>query len=181
MSENKYIPRFKSLRKAVTALQDAGFEISRSKMSRDRKNGLVDFNDDNTVDQTEVEKYSRLLKRKEAGLGDPKENQSQKTEWEVKNLQLKHEKELFLFEREKGKYIEKALWHSELAARAAILETGLKHSISAKIQDLIALVGGKPEKSPELLEMLNRFLDEELNGYANTKNFQVVFMGDEDS
>lgn len=179
MTDDKYIPKFKSLRKAVAALYDAGYEISRSKMSRDKKSGIIDFNKDGTVDENEIEKYSRLLKRREASLGDSKENQSKKTDWEIKNLKVKHEKQQFELEKLKGKYIEKALFEAELASRAAIFETGLKHSFSAKVQDLIAIVGGKSEKSPDFLEALNSFLDEELNNYATTKRFHVVFIGDE--
>jgi hypothetical protein len=50
-----------------------GMEVSWSKMSRDKKNGLIDFNPDGSVDQKEVEKYARLLKKREAALEDNQE------------------------------------------------------------------------------------------------------------
>lgn len=179
--ENSSELKFPSMRKAADALYDAGYEVSRSKMSRDKKNGLIDFNPDGSVDQREVEKYSRLLKKREAALEDNHEKVAVKSEWEIKTLKIKHEKLLFELEREKGKYIERSLFEAELAARAAILEAGLKHYFSSKIQELVALVGGKPEKSPEFMQRLNAVVDEELSRYATTKNFHVVFIGDDDA
>ena len=180
MIQEPYALKFKSLRQAVRALYDKGYEISRSKMSRDKKNGLIDFNPDNTVDQKEVEKYARLLKKREPDLGDSKEKQKVKIDWEIKNLELKHEKELFLFERDKGKWIERALFEAELAARAVIFETGLKYRINKDIQELIAIVGGKPEKAPDLIAKTDELIEVELNSYATTKRFQVVFIGDDE-
>jgi len=173
--------KFSSLRKATEALYNAGYEISKSKMSRDKKNGLIDFNPDRSVDQKEVEKYARLLKKREAALGDNHEKAAVKTDEEIKNIRLKNEKLLFELERDMGKYIERAMFEAELAARAAIFETGLKHYFSSKIQELVALVGGKPEKSPEFMQRLNAVVDEELSRYATTKNFHVVFIGDHDA
>ncbi len=79
MTENEFQPTFPSLRKAAKALYKKGFEISKSKMQRDKQNGLIDFNKDGTVDQREVEKYARLLKKREADLGDNKEIQGRET------------------------------------------------------------------------------------------------------
>lgn len=179
--ENATDLKFPSLRKAVAALYNAGYEISRSKMSRDKKNGLIDFNPDGSVDQKEVEKYSRLLKKREAALEDNHEKAAIKSDWEIRNLQVKHERQVFELERDKGKYIERAMFEAELAARAAILETGLKHYFSSKIQELVAVVGGKPEKSSDFMQRLNAVVDEELSRYATTKNFHVVFIGDGDA
>jgi hypothetical protein len=173
--------KFPSLRKAVAALYNAGYEVSRSKMSRDKKNGLIDFNPDGSVYQKEVEKYARLLKKREAALEDNHEKAAIKADWEIRTLEVKHEKLVFELEKEKGKYIERAMFEAELAARAAILETGLKHYFSSKIQELVALVGGKPEKSPEFMQRINVVVDEELSRYATTKNFHVVFIGDHDA
>lgn len=173
--------KFSSLRKATEALYNAGYEVSKSKMSRDKKNGLIDFNSDGSVDQKEVEKYSRLLKKREAALEDNHEKAAVKSDWEIKNLQIQHEKRVFELEKDMGKYIERAMFEAELAARAAILETGLKHYFSSKIQELVTLVGGKPEKSPEFMQRLNALVDEELSRYATTKNFHVVFIGDHDA
>ena len=172
---------FPSLRQAVSALHAAGYEVSRSKMSRDKKNGLIDFNPDGSVDQKEVEKYSRLLKKREAALGDNHEKAAEKADWEIKNLKIKHERQAFELDKDKGKYIERALFEAELAARAAILETGLKHYFSSKIQELVALVGGRPEKSPEFMQRINEVVDEEMSRYATTRNFHVVFIGDHDA
>ena len=179
--ENPSELKFPSLRKAAEALYNAGYEVSRSKMSRDKKNGLIDFNDDGSVDQKEVEKYARLLKKREPALEDNHEKAAVKSEWEIKTMKVKHDKLVFEFEKEKGKYIEKAMFEAELAARAAILETGLKHYFSAKIQELVALVGGKPEKSPEFMQRLNTVVDEELSRYATTRNFHVIFIGEENA
>ena len=180
-SSNSSELKFTSLRKAADALYNAGYEVSRSKMSRDKKNGLIDFNQDGSVYQKEVEKYARLLKKREAAMEDNHEKAAVKSDWEIKNLQIQHERRVFELEKEKGKYIERALFEAELAARAAILETGLKHYFSSKVQELVALVCGKPEKTPEFIQRMNAVVDEELSRYATTKNFHVVFIGDSDA
>lgn len=173
--------KFPSLRKAAEALYNAGYEVSRSKLSRDKKNGLIDFNADGSVDQKEVEKYSRLLKKRKAAMGDNHEKAAVKLDEEIHNLRIRNGKLLLEFEKEQGKYIERDLVAAEMAGKAAILEVGLKHAISSKLQVIIHMVAGNPEKSPELLQWLNALVDEELSRYATTKNFHVVFIGEDDA
>ena len=86
-------------------------------MSRDKKNGLIDFNPDGSVDQKEVEKYARLLKKREVALEDNQEKAAIKSDWKIKTLEIKHEKLVFELEKDKDKYIKRAMFEVKLAAR----------------------------------------------------------------
>ncbi|CCK81222.1 hypothetical protein [Desulfobacula toluolica] len=166
---------FPSLRAVVRHLDQAGFKVSKSKISRDKGKNLIRVNDDGTVPETEVRAYAANLERKEGSIEDLSDIHARKTSREVESLNLKIEKQRFELERDQGKYLPRKDFEAELAARAVILETGLKHSFKTNVGEWIALVGGKPEKAPDFLQALHSSLEAELNSYATTRTFQVMF------
>jgi hypothetical protein len=93
----------------------------------------------------------------------------------IKIQDIEHRRKTFDLEKEQGKYIPKADFESELAARAAVLESGFRNLFNIRIREWIALVNGKPERAADLMAALNRGLDEQLNTYATTRSFQVIF------
>lgn len=174
------LPSFKSLLQVYQHLKNAGFKVGKSKLYEDAKKGSIRTNPDGSVLETEVRAYAGTLARVEGDIQDLNDVHNRKAAKDVELTEIKIERARFEFDRDKGLYIERALFEAELAARAAIFETGLKHYFSSKIQELVALVGGKPEKSPEFMQRINAAVDEELSRYATTKNFHVVFIGDGD-
>ena len=176
-----HLPSFKSLHQVLQHLKDAGYKIGKSKLYEDAKKGAIRINPDNSVLETEVRAYAGTLARVSGDIQDLNDVHSRKASKDVELTDIKIKRAQFELDREQGRYIERAMFEAELAARAAIFETGLKHYFSSKIQELVALVGGKPEKSPEFMQRINAVVDEELSRYATTKNFHVVFIGDHDA
>jgi hypothetical protein len=179
----KYFPEknsahFSSLREVVRHLQQTGYKVSQSKISRDKIKNLIKVNSDGTVPETEVRAYTATLTRVEGNIDDLNDIHAKKTSREVDRLDEQIAKLKFERKKEEGKYIPKADFEAELAARAAVFDTGFRHAFNIHAREWIALVGGKPEKSADFLQSLNKILDEQLNNYATTKIFQVIFTED---
>ena len=169
------LPSFLNRRVAVKKLQDAGYKISDAQFYRHCKKGMVRINPDGSILEAEIRGYAANLKRVAGNIEDLNDMQSQKTQQEVKKLELQNAKLKFDQAKEKGKYIPRADFEAELAARAAVFDTGFRHAFNVHAREWIAIVAGKPEKSADFLQDLNRVLDEVLNSYATVKTFQVVF------
>jgi len=176
--QGEHVPSFPSMRAVVKHLDQVGFKVSKSKLSRDKTKNLIRVNPDGSVPESEVRAYAATLERKDGTIDDLNDIHARKTEREVKSLDLKIEKQEFELGKEKGQYIPRRDFEAELAARAVILETGLKHLYTTRVGEWIALVVGKPEKAPDLLQALYHSLEEELSGYATTRIFQVMFLED---
>ncbi|HKL81764.1 MAG TPA: hypothetical protein VJ879_04545 [Desulfobacter sp.] len=166
---------FKSQREIVRYLDALGFKISKSKFSRDKQRGLIKINDDGTISKGQIIEYSATLDRKGDDELPPAELQARKTEREVALLDRKLARADFEMDRDMKKYIPRKDFEAELAARAIVLDSGFRHFFSLKVREIIALVGGKVEKTADLLQTLNEGLDEQLNQYASTDVFQVLF------
>lgn len=171
-------PVFKSTLQVLEHLRAAGFKVSDSKIYRDKKTGLLNVNPDGTVDEADVRAYAATLQRIGGNIDDMSDLSAQKTDKEIKILKIKEKRMQFELEREMGQYIPRKDFEAELAARGVVIEAGFRHFFSIKAREMIALVGGKVEKTADLLLMLNNGLDEQLNQYASTDVFQVLF--DED-
>ena len=179
----KYFPEksrsdFASLFAVVDHLSSAGFKISKSKIYRDKDKNRIKINQDGTVPETEVRAYAATLERKEGDIGDLNDIHTRKTAKEIERLDEQVKKIKFENAKEQGKYIPRVDFEAELAARAGVFDTGFRHAFDMHVREWIALVGGKPEKSADFLLALNRVLDEQLNNYATTRTFQVIFTED---
>lgn len=76
---------------------------------------------------------------------------------------------------EEGKYILRDQFELELAARAAVLEAGLKYAIQAKAGEWIDEVKGDHERTGDLIRIATDALNVALNEFATMKEFHVVF------
>ncbi len=166
---------FKSLRDIANYLDSLGYKLSKSKVGRDLKERGIKKNSDGIYPGKAVLEYAATLERKgDAGLG-PAELQAQKAAMEIDLLGLKTAKFEFEIDREKGKYILKKDFDAELAARAVVLDSGFRHFFATRAREMIVTVGGKIDKTADLLELLNQGLNEQLNVYASQDVFQVLF------
>ncbi|MBT4875448.1 MAG: hypothetical protein HON48_09605, partial [Desulfobacula sp.] len=102
-----------------------------------------------------------------------------KNEKEVEKLDEQIAKLRFEREKEEGKYILKKEFEAELAARAAVFDSGFRYLFSVKAQEWITLVSGKSEKAADFLQQLNQALDDQLTTYASTRVYQVMFSKEE--
>lgn len=168
-------PVFESTLQVLHHLFNAGYKVSDSKIYRDKSSGLLKVNADGTVAEAEVRAYAATLKRRDGDIDDLSDLSAQKTDKEINILKIKEQRMQFELDKETGRYIPRKDFEAEMAARGVVLETGLRHFFSVKAREIIALVGGKVEKTPDLLQALNEGLDEQLNQYATTEVFQVLF------
>jgi hypothetical protein len=184
--EDKYFgapagPAFPSLLDACEHLKKTGYRISKSKLYRDRDKNYFKVNADGTVPEAEIRAYAaEHLPKSRASLHDLDDIHAVKTAREVERLEKQNEKLQFELDRERGRYIPRVDFEAELAARAAVLDSGFRHLFNIKAREWIAVVGGRPERTADFLAALNAGLDEQLNVYATTQVFQVLFEDQED-
>lgn len=173
-------PRFPSLLAVLHHLKGAGYKISQSKLYRDKDKNFITVEPDGTVLEINVREYAATLERTAGNLDDLNDVHIRKASKDVELREIKIKKMKFEYERERGKYIPRAQFEQELAARAGVFDAGFRHLFNMKVKEWIAVVGGKPEKSADLLALLNTALDELLTTYATIKVFQVMFSNKED-
>lgn len=179
--EDKYFgapagPTFPSLLEACDHLKKVGFRISKSKLYRDRDKNFFKVNPDGTVPESEIRAYAaEHLPKSRASLNDLDDIHAVKTAREVERLEKQNEKLQFELDRERGKYIPREDFEAELAARAAVLDSGFRHLFNTKAREWIALVAGRVDRQADFLSALNQSLDNQLNTYASTRVFQVMF------
>ncbi len=169
------LPALKNRRAVLLHLQQSGYKVSRGKLYGDFEKGLIRMEKDGSVLEIEVRNYAvnHLV-------DENQDLQSLKNQKEVEKLDEQIAKLKFERKKEQGKYILKKDFEAELAARAAVFDSGFRHVFNMKARTWITLVGGKAEKAADFLEELNAMLDEQLTTYATLKVFQVMFSkGDE--
>jgi len=169
---------FANLAQVLERLDKEGFKVSKAKIYRDEKKGMIRANADRTVSETEVRAYASNLKRAAGDIGDLSDLQNQKAQKEVEKLDEQIAKLKFDREKSEGKFIPRSDFESELAARAAVLDTGFRHMFQVRARDLIGLVGGKPDLMGDFLAELNIILNEQMTTYAGVKTYHVLFMED---
>lgn len=183
MTEDQKI--FTSLLQVKAYLIEQGYKVSKSKIYRDADNGKITAQTDaagnKSVSALAAWEYAeKHLEKVGANKGDLKNLQATKLLEAIKIQKIDHQRKVFDLEKEQGKYIPRADFESELAARAAVLESGFRHLFNVKAREWIAIVGGKPDRTADFLAALNAGLDEQLNTYATTQVFQVIFEDTDD-
>jgi hypothetical protein len=165
----------------VPILRRTGLRFQRASFTGTGTKGAIRINPDGTVLETEVRAYAATLERINGDVDDLSDAHAVKTQKEIERLNEQIAKMRFEREKEEGKYIPKKEFEAELAARAAVLEAGFRHTFNVKVREWIALVGGKAGKSADFLQELNTVLDEQLNSFATTRTFQVMFEEEDQS
>jgi len=171
---------FTSLLQVKDYLIGQGYKVSKSKIYRDAENGKItavtDGSGNKSVSAIAAWEYAeKHLEKTGVNKGDLKNLQAQKLMNAIRNQDIEYKRKAFDLDREQGKYIPRAEFESELAARAAVLESGFRNLFNLRVREWIAQVNGKPERAADFLASLNAGLDEQLNMYATTKVFQVLF------
>lgn len=174
---------FKNRLEALGRLQGVGFKIQKSKFYKDAKEGLLRIRSDGSIAESDLMNYAHL-----AGLQRPEQDgpdhgevvqvQQEKQALEREELRLRIEQRKFALEKDQGRFILREDLDLELASRAGVFDSGLRTKIKTHARDLVYLVGGKPEKIPEFLQMMFELLDEQMNEFARMDRFEVVFEQD---
>jgi hypothetical protein len=168
---------FKNARKVTAYLKEQGWKVGKTSVYDHTKAGMLRAEEDGTYTREAVEKYAALHLTKartrqhqkdEALTRRAKETEIQLKEDQAKLVRIK------IAERE-GRMIPRDQVDLELAARAGVLEAGLKHLVQDRVAEWIALVAGDQAQLPELIRVMHLDIDRALNEYASTREFHVLF------
>ena len=176
-------PVFENLLRVKEYLNRKGYKVGKSKIYKDRKDGLIRIEADGTVKESSVTAYIRKanlenLAEKAAADQGPSVL-AQKAERELEKLGEQIEDLRFKRSVAQGEYIPRTDFEMELAARAAVLDAGLRHLVHSSLGDWVAMMEGDPKKIPILLERINDDLDEKFNEFATMDMFHVIFTDEE--
>ena len=183
-SGEKSDEKYTTEKSVLKYLEDNGWKISKPTLNRHIKTErkLLRQND-GTFTQKSIDKYAETWLKKTATGKRLQEGtdelQRQKLEQELKNLQLKNERETFNYNRDRGLYIPREQMDIELATRAGILIAGLKHWIQTNVADWIVSVGGDTRKVGELINKMSNDMDEHINHYASSREYEVIIDGED--
>ena len=172
--------KFKNVKAVLDFLKLHGFKIQKSKIYEDAREGLLRVQDNKFVFGADAKLYSATLKKDELNF-EPAELTAEKLKKGSLRLDLQNEKLKFEIDRLLGKYMPKADFERELAARGAVLDNGLRRNFAIRAQDFIVLVGGRLSKTPDVIDYFNKILDEQMNAFATTESFQVMVIGEDES
>lgn len=169
---------FDNLASVLQHLENGGYKVTKTSLYRHHREGKILPQSDGTYHEKDVDRYARtFLKQKATGKRIQEKTdqlQREKLEQELKNLKLKNDREQLSYDKEKGLYIPRDEEEIELAARAGILQAGLKHWIQSNAADWISSVGGDTRKVGELINSMTNNLDEHINHYAGNREYEVV-------
>lgn len=167
----------------LTFLQETGWDIKRATFSTHCRTGRISKNRKGLYAKAVVKKYAeKNLVHNGLGTTVPENNENiatQKTLAEISRIKTAERRERFKFEVEQGKHIELGRVERELATRAVVLDQGLEFFFRAKVDEMVALVGGIADKAPLLLDLCLKEKDEHINKYARMDNFTIIIK-DED-
>jgi len=168
----------------LSYLQETGWEIKKSTFyDQHCAKGKLTKNRAGVYTKRAVKKYAETWLT-HGGLGSTvavdEENLSrQKLVAEISRIKTAEDRDRFKLDVEKKRYIERDRMEQELAARAVVIDQGLEFFFRAKVDEMVALVGGVPDKAPLLLEMCIKEKDKQINQFARMDNFTIIIEDDD--
>ena len=175
---------FKETKKQIDVIRfinALGYRRSQKQFSVDVSKGIVKVNEKGLFTRRMVHQYCKrhLIGGKNDDGNNPEGYEAQKLRLQVEKLERENEEGKFKFDVLMGRYIPRDEMFLHLAARAAVLESGVEQFFRAKSQDLIALVGGDQSKGPDFIEALIAGWKDLLDTYAHSEEMEVMFTGEE--
>jgi hypothetical protein len=169
---------FKNLNEVAQYLDREGWKVSRSTFYKHAKEGRIKGAADGTYALKAVQKYAAafLMKRSDHQKMADEELQRKKTKAEIRRIEEQVKREQFKRMVEEGKYIPKDQLYLELAARAAVLDTGIRALIQLRCEEWISAVRGDHELTATLARVMISDFEDLVNAFATTRQFQVMFM-----
>ena len=184
--ENKYLTgaeQFSSLMEALRHLQKTGWKIQKSKLYKDVKDGLLKVNADKSVDEVHVMAYAamHLEKASSSGAGDKAGELSEsKIKAETDYRELQKERLQFEIAREKGQYIHRSKWLTELVGKLSAERFAMLKIVQNKAPDLIAAVGGDLRKESMFVELFTGYVEDTFNDLAAVPELRFAVVRNKD-
>lgn len=165
-------------------LRESDWKVTKTSLYRHHKEGKLTPRSDGAYSLKDVEKYARTwLKQQSTGkrLQEKTEDlQRRKLEMELKNLELENKRRELAYGKDLERFVPKELMEIELATRAGILDAGLKHWIQSRAAEWIRAGSGDTKKVGDLINLMNHDLEEHINSYAASLEYQVVIDAEEE-
>jgi hypothetical protein len=175
---------FTTIADVLDYLKNDGWRVTKTSLYRHQKEGKLLPRPDGTYHPKDVEKYARTwLKQQSTGKRVNEkmdELQRKKLEMELDGLELQKKRNQLSYERDLGRFVRREDMEIELATRAGILDAGLKHWVKSHAAEWIRVVDGNMQKIGELISQMNRELDEHINSYATSTEYDVVIDAEEE-
>jgi len=158
----------------------AGYQVAERTFYRHCKKGQLSQNENGLYTRRLVKAYAIAALLPPAGEEKTEDLESIKARLQIKKLEDEIARSRFADGKDRKRYIKRDEIDHEMAARAVVLDSGTEHLFRTKAREWCVLVGGDPERAPELVEALLGGWHALLNRYASTEEFTVIFeMGEE--
>lgn len=172
---------FRSLEEVRRHLEAKGFKTSRSSINRHKQEGYILPAGGGVFTVQAIAKYMKFLEGKGFGPPDAKADatgpnsrfqaaRADKMEQEALLLRIKTQ-------AEQGKYLPRIKVEQDLAARVMMLKSGFRHLIQSGASEFVHLVGGDPNKIPDLMLEMSLRVDRVLSDYASADSVVLEFSG----
>jgi hypothetical protein len=169
---------FPNIPAVIRYLEEQGWKISQATLYNHRKAGKLKPNSTGQFPLSVVERYiiEANLHRIDGSVAQDEASgvdidRKRRAEAEISEYDARIKK--IKAETAEGKYIERYEYERSLAQRAALLKSDIDAFIRGTADEMIRLVDGDPEKTPDLIEhMLNQF-QRCLGRYAEEREFAV--------
>ena len=168
-------PTLTNLLAVVKHVTAAGWRLKKSTAYKHHEEGKLRPEKDGTYAVSKVDKYAATFLKKldgttndeldqfqaERAQAETEKTKAQSENWELRNKILK------------GLYVEKGEFERALAQRAATFRVDMEAFIRSGAGGIIKLVGGKADKTPDLIEYMLGEAAGWLNRYAEERDFAV--------
>ncbi len=157
----------------VKYLSDAGWKISKSAAYKHKKEGKLRPGHDGGFSIRAVDKYAMQWLEKKDGSGNLDDLQEATAKAQLEKLQAQARHWDTKTKIELGEYVHRDHWEKELSARARIFKSDMENFIRAQAGEIIRIVEGDPEKTPDLIDYYLKHLESWLDRYSKPKTWKT--------
>lgn len=172
---------FKNLLEVSEWLDQQGWKVSRSTLYKHAKDGRLRPDEHGAFPAKAVEKYAIQWLHKKSDSEKVKTEKLAEIERKERigyQSALRRQMELKLAALE-GKYIEREQLYLELAARAAVLDTGIKALVRLRADAWLAVAHGRQSRMVEFMRTILADMEELINAFSSTREFHVMFKNED--
>ncbi len=159
----------------VKYLKEAGYRLEKSAAYKHRDEGKLRPRKDGKYYEADILKYAALFLRRLDGSRDDDTARFalSKAQAEMKKVVAQTAYVAFKTKILEGKYVEKGEFEHALALRASMLKSDIEAFIRGHAPKIVALVGGKAGKTPDLVDYMLEAAAKWMSRYAEDKEFAV--------
>jgi hypothetical protein len=168
---------YRNIPELVDALDADGWKISRSTAYEHREAAKLRLSADGTISETAANEYARNhLDRKDGTPGHLAESpQAEKTREEILRIRADRLARELKYNKDSGELISRNQVEIELAERASNLRTYQDSIARSSSGRIIKIVGGDPQKAPELVAFLLGLFRKAMDNYSRPiKGFEEL-------